>query len=98
MMQPANFLDLMLARFRHRWETDRQYRAAMSGVIGLVTLIGMCACMGVVSAFANGALTGTGLTQGPNGAPTTGPNGQVIVQGIPQFPTQTLPTWAVPAT
>lgn len=92
-----NFLDPLIARWRHRWVTDRQYRAAMSGLIALVALLGTCSCMGIVSAFANGALSGSGLSGGvgPPGGPR---GGSGVLAGVPQFPTATMPGWSVPVT
>ena len=92
-MRRISGLDALIARFRHRWETDRQYRAAMSGIIGLVVVVGMCSCMGIVSAVANGALTGGGFVAGVGGQQTGGGG---VVQAIPSFPTPTFAPWTVP--
>ena len=37
------WLDLVVRRFQDRWETDPQYRALVSGVVGLVLVITLCA-------------------------------------------------------
>lgn len=94
-MRRMGGLDALIARFRHRWETDKQYRAAMSGVIGLAVVLGMCACMSAVSVVANGALTGGGFLPGSSGQQTGGGG---VAQAAPSFPTPTVPTWSVPAT
>jgi hypothetical protein len=57
----ASWLDDLIERFQHRWETNPQYRAAMSGVLGLVFLITMCTCVGLVTAGANVALASLGF-------------------------------------
>jgi hypothetical protein len=91
-MQPPNFLDVMIMRFRDRWETDRQYRAAMSGVLGLITIIVLCSCTGIVSATASSALAsaGFGSGYGPDGTPVTGVDS---LHAPPVFPTDTVPPW-----
>lgn len=94
-MRRISGLDALIGRFRHRWQTDRQYRAAMSGIIGLVVVVSMCGCMGIVSAMANGALTGGGFLAGSGGQQTGGGG---AVQAIPSFPTPTLAPWSVPTT
>jgi hypothetical protein len=92
-----NFLDPLIARMRRRWVTEPHYRALMSGVIALTTLLLMCGCMGVVSAFANGVLNGSGLgaVVGPPGSQSGSPG---VIAGAPSFPTATVPGWAVPPT
>jgi hypothetical protein len=95
-MEPINFLDEIVARFRHRWETNPQYRAMMSGVVGLVTIIGLCSCMGVASAVANSVFVSNGLGGGTASAASqqnTGGGG--VVAGVPTFPTSAVPTWQV---
>ncbi|HEY7832932.1 MAG TPA: hypothetical protein VIG30_05130 [Ktedonobacterales bacterium] len=94
-MRRISGLDALIRRFRERWETDPRYRAAMSGVIGLVVVISMCACMATVSVIANGALAGGGFTTGTGGQQTGGGG---VVQAAPSFPTPTEPAWQVPAT
>ena len=94
-MWRENFLDPLIARMRHRWMTDRQYRAAMSGAIAIAALLATCSCMGIVSAFANGALTGSGLGA-IAGPPGSGSGGSIAA--VPQFPTATVNGWQVPAT
>lgn len=93
-MRRISGLDALIARFRHRWETDRQYRAAMSGIIGLVVVVSMCGCMGIVSVMANGALTGGGFLAGTGGQQSGGGG---VAQAIPSFPTPTRAPWNVPA-
>ncbi|HEY7779708.1 MAG TPA: hypothetical protein VIC85_05805, partial [Ktedonobacterales bacterium] len=92
-MLPTNFLDELLARLKHRWVTNPQYRAAMSGVTGLVVLIAMCACMGIVSLVTNSALAGAGIGSATGGgAPNV--NGVFTPPAEPTFPTPLVPTWA----
>lgn len=94
-MRRISGLDALIARFRHRWETDRQYRAAMSGIIGVVVAVGMCTCMGIVSMVGNNALAGGGFIGGVGGQQTGGGG---VAQAIPSFPTPTRAPWNVPAT
>ncbi|WIG59572.1 MAG: hypothetical protein OJF49_002319 [Ktedonobacterales bacterium] len=60
-MLRATWLDRIVHRFQHRWETNAQYRAAVSGVVGLVVILSMCACMGVMTTAANATLASLGL-------------------------------------
>ena len=88
-----NALDRMIHRFQDRWETDRQFRAMFSGVLGLVMIVALCSCMGVVTTVANSALAGVNAarnTDGPSGNTNTG-TGQI--QAVPTFPTATVPPW-----
>jgi hypothetical protein len=93
-VEPTNFLDEIVARFRERWETDPQYRAMMSGVIGLATLFGLCSCMVVASLAANSTLGSLGFGGGGSGAVAQqqGAGGGGVV-GVPTFPTDAVPTW-----
>jgi hypothetical protein len=91
-MQPESFLDEFVGRFRHRWHTDSQYRAMMSGVFAVVVLVSLCLCAGITSTVANNVFYGAGLassgSQDPNAAPTSG-----TLQGFASFPTASLPPW-----
>lgn len=60
-MRRDSWLDRIVYSFQHRWETNAQYRAAVSGVVGLLLIIAMCSCTGIVSAMASGALASVGL-------------------------------------
>jgi hypothetical protein len=91
-MQPESFLDEFVGRFRHRWHTDSQYRAMMSGVFAVVVLISLCLCAGITSTVANNVFYGTGLASAGSQGPNSGPNGGVI-QGNASFPTPSLPPW-----
>lgn len=87
----ASWLDQIVYAFQHRWETNPQYRAAVSGVVGLALVITMCACTGVVSAATSAALAGIGL--GGSGAYSTGGSlgtGTNRVKGAKSFPTPTV--------
>ncbi len=99
-MRRDSWLDRMVYSFQHRWETNSQYRAAVSGVVGLVLLVAMCSCSGIVSAMANTTLAGMGFGasgsagQG-NGSPNTGTN---RIAGAKEFaiPTQVWTPGVVP--
>lgn len=93
-MQSESFLDVLIARFRDRWETNPQYRAAMSGVLALVTLIALCSCAGIVSSVAGNVLMASGLGPTSNANPQQGSSTGGLVQGAAVFPivTPALPT------
>ncbi len=94
-MEPINFLDEIVARFRDRWETNPQYRATMSGVIGLAAIFGLCSCMLIASLFANSVLGSVGFGGGGGGAVAQQPNGGGGANALPTFPTNAVPTWTV---
>jgi hypothetical protein len=91
MLQTATFLDQMVERFRHRWETNPQYRAAFSGVVGLVVLVALCSCAGIVSSVTNRVLANTGFSSSNAVGPLSGSG--PILQGASHFPTETVPAW-----
>src|SRR5947209_12771391 len=78
-MTRKTWIDDFLERFQHRWETNPQYRATMSGVLGLVLLISMCTCVGLVTTGATSVLHAMGIgvaaSDGP-GQANTGGGGQ----------------------
>jgi hypothetical protein len=94
-MHSGNVLDRLIERFQHRWETDRQWRAAMSAALALLATVGLCAGVLGVSRVATGILTGLGFITGSqpqdSGAPDTGAR---LVNGQLQFPTPTE-SWTV---
>src|SRR5260221_181515 len=92
-MPSASFLDDLVERFRHRWETDRQYRAAASGVLGVVVLVVLCSCAGIVSTVTNNVLASGGfLSSGtPNSVGTQSTSNTVLQSAV--FPTETIPAW-----
>ncbi len=89
-MTRKNWIDDFLERFQHRWEMNPQYRAAMSGVLGLVFLITICGCVGAVSISATSVLhaMGIGVTanDGPNQPSGTGND----IKGVATFPITTV--------
>jgi hypothetical protein len=91
-MEPVNFLDEIVARFRERWETSPAYRARMSGVIGLATLMGICSCMVIFSLIANSAFASVGFGGGGGGVAQQ-PGGGGGIDVAPTFPTSAVPTW-----
>lgn len=86
-----NGLEQLVRRFQDRWELDRQFRAMTSGVLGLIMVVALCACMGVVTTVANNALAGVSGPRSGGGNSNTG-TGQI--NGVPTFPIATVPTWA----
>lgn len=89
-MGRRSWLDSIVYRFQHNWETNPQYRAAVSGVVGLVLILSLCTCMGVLNRTAGAALAAVGLgtgDAGPLGTPNTGTN---RVGCCNSFPTPTV--------
>ena len=90
------WLDALVYRFQHRWETSPQYRAAATGVAGLVLVLLMCSCMAVVTLTANSALAGIGLagsSAADGGSVNTGTN---RITGADTIPTATVPDFTSP--
>jgi hypothetical protein len=85
-------LERIIRRFQDRWETDRQYRATMSGVLGLVMVIALCSCMGVVTTVANSALAGVSAAR-DSGSSQNSNTGIGQIKGVPTFPTATVAPW-----
>ncbi len=87
----ASWLDQIVYSFQHRWETNPQYRAVVSGVVGLALVITMCACTGVVSVATNSALASIGLGGGSaNSSLGSLGTGTHRVKGAKSFPTSTV--------
>lgn len=89
-MGRRSWLDSIVYRFQHHWETNPQYRAAVSGVVGLVLILSLCTCMGVLNRTAGAALAAVGFgtgDAGPLGTPNTGTN---KVGCCNSFPTPTV--------
>ncbi|MGE5333729.1 MAG: hypothetical protein ACM3N4_03440 [Nitrososphaerota archaeon] len=94
-MRRRSGLDRLLFRFQDRWETDRQFRAMLSGALGLVMVVALCACMGVVTTVANNAFASVNASRNAGSAKYT-PNantGTGQIQAQPTFPTATVPPW-----
>ena len=87
-----SMLEQAIRRFQDRWETNRQFRAMASGVIGLVMIVALCSCMGVVTTVAHSALAGFSAARdsGTTGNTNTGTG---LIKGVPTFPTSTVPAW-----
>jgi hypothetical protein len=85
-------LERAIRRFQDRWETNRQFRAMASGVIGLVMIVALCSCMGVVTTLANSALAGFSAARDSGTAGNTN-TGTGLINGVPTFPTSTVPAW-----
>ena len=86
----------MIHRFQDRWETDRQFRAMLSGVLGIVMIVALCSCMGVVTTVANSALASVNAARDAGGDATNSQNvntGTSQVKAQPTFPTATVPPW-----
>lgn len=91
-MDYENPLDHLIHRFQHRWETNPQFRAAMSGVLGLSLIIFLCVGVAGVNAAANRVLGAVGFGSSGGGQGNNDPGGQ-IVNGNWTFYTPTVPDW-----
>jgi hypothetical protein len=92
----GSFLDQLVDRFRHRWETDRQYRAAASGVLGLVVLIALCSCAGIVSSATSRVLADYGFGSNSTVGSLNGTAGPAL-PGARHFPHRDDPAMAAGA-
>ena len=61
--QRVSWLDHIVRRFQDRWETNPQYRALISGVVGLALILTLCTCTGLMTVVSNNALASLGLTK-----------------------------------
>jgi hypothetical protein len=92
-MEYENPLDDLLRRFQHRWETSAQFRAAMSGVLGLSLILFLCLGVTGINVAATRVLGAIGFgTPSTNNQLTLDPGGQ-IVNGNWTFYTPTVPEW-----
>src|SRR5579872_7312103 len=82
-----SWLDQWVARFQYRWETNPQYRAAVAGVCGLILIVLMCSCTGILATVANAGLANIGGGNGNISATT----GTKQVGSVQTFPTATIP-------
>jgi hypothetical protein len=86
-----SWLDAITYRFQHRWETNPQYRAITSGVVGVLVLVTICGCMGLVTTGAQVALAGLGVgtthAAAGGGNPDTGSH---EIGGTQKFATPTV--------
>ena len=84
-------LDRLIYRFQDRWETDRQFRAMVSGVLGLVMIIALCSCMGVVTTIANNTVASVNAARNVGVANSQNADtGIGQIKGVPTFPTATV--------
>ena len=88
-----SWLDHWVYGFQHRWETSPQYRAAVSGVCGLLLIVLMCSCMGVVATVTNTAFASIGGGSGGGAGNTNTGTRQLTNQQT--FPTFTLAPYSV---
>ncbi len=93
-MRRRSGLDRLIFRFQDRWETDRQFRATMSGVLGLVMVIALCSCMGVVTTVANNTFANVSAARNVGVSNAQNANtGIGQIKGVPTFPTATVAPW-----
>jgi hypothetical protein len=91
-MDYENPLDHLIHRFQHRWETNPQFRAAMSGVLGLGLIIFLCVGVAGVNAAATRVLGAVGFGSSGGNQGNIDPGGQ-IVNGNWIFYTPTVQDW-----
>jgi len=96
-MFERSWLDRFVRRFQDRWETNAQYRAAVTGVVGLGMVLLLCVCMLLVATTANSALASFGLTSSNNNADVNSNTGTNKVQQAASFPTATFAPFQTPA-
>lgn len=90
-MVRKSWLDGMIENFQHRWETNPQYRATMSGVLGIVFLVFMCSCVSIVSIGANTVLNSLGFGSASSNAASGDQNtGSQVVHGAVSIPIATV--------
>jgi hypothetical protein len=89
----VNALDQMVHRFQDRWETDHQFRTMVSGVLGLVMIVALCSCMGVVTTVANSALAGVSAARDTNASAQNNSTGIGQIKAQPTVPTATVAPW-----
>jgi hypothetical protein len=91
----TSWLDQWVYRFQHRWETSPQYRAAVAGVCGLLLIVLMCSCTGLLALVTNSALAGA--SGGSNSSSDSGNanTGTKQLGGQETFPTSTIPPYTV---
>jgi hypothetical protein len=65
----------------------------LSGVLGLVMIVALCACMGVVTTVANSALAGVAAVRNADGSSQNTNTGTGQINAQPTFPTATVPPW-----
>jgi hypothetical protein len=85
-------LENAIRRFQDRWETNSQFRAMLSGVLGIVMVVALCSCMGIVTTVANSALAGVNASRDANGSGNSN-TGTGLIKGVPTFPTSTVAPW-----
>lgn len=95
-MRRRSGLDRLIFRFQDRWETNRQFRAMLSGLLGLVMVIALCSCMGVVTTVANNTFANVSAARDAGVNSNTTQNADTgigQVKGVPTFPTSTIAPW-----
>ncbi|MEO7003648.1 MAG: hypothetical protein ABI068_17605 [Ktedonobacterales bacterium] len=93
--QRRNPLDPIIYNFQHRWETDRQFRAAFSAITAVITVVLLCACVGVASTLATSAIaSATGGSSSSGGSLDTGTG---HLSGNQPIPTNTVAPWNAPS-
>jgi len=85
-----SWLDQFVRRFQDRWETNPQYRALVSGLVGLVLILTLCVCTGLMTVASNNVLASIGLTNGSSNTNINTDTGTNNVKQASSFPTATF--------
>jgi hypothetical protein len=85
-----SWLDQFVRRFQDRWETNPQYRSLVSGLVGLVLVLTLCACTGLLTVAGNNVLASVGLTNSNSNSGVNSNTGTTQLQGAQTFPTATF--------
>jgi len=88
--QRLSWLDQFVRRFQDRWETSPQYRSLVLGLAGLVLLLALCACTGLLAIQGNNLLSTLGLTNSTNNTGINTNTGTGSGQQAQSFPTATF--------
>jgi hypothetical protein len=85
-----SWLDQFVRRFQDRWETNPQYRSLVSGLVGLVLVLTLCTCTGLLTVVGNNVLASVGLTSNNSNSGIDANTGTNNVQKAQSFPTATF--------
>jgi hypothetical protein len=85
-----SWLDQFVRRFQDRWETNPQYRSLVSGLVGLVLVLTLCTCTGLLTVAGNNVLASVGLTNNNSNSGIDSNTGTNNVQKAQSFPTATF--------
>jgi hypothetical protein len=85
-----SLLDQFVRRFQDRWETNPQYRSLVSGLVGLVLVLTLCTCTGLLTVVGNNVLASVGLTSSNSDSGINSDTGTSQYKAAQTFPTATF--------